>query len=223
MFNFNNKYIYTHVKNDRYFGRLHYYIDCKRSNRYRKTCTRFNRVFAWSFTVPFSLNVIRYFAPSNIEVCRHAGDRKELNSFAQWETGSVFTRRAHGRLEVWNLLATRCSPLWTEFFERDDPIKIPGFRKKYANRGPALNYLKLPRENSMPSDSFPFLSFFSLPYILHAFPFTEIRRGINSLTEPFSSPLVSTDRMVNPIGSWTAEYRFFGREEDFLIVYGDKF
>lgn len=48
---------------------------------------------SWSFTVPFSLNVIRYFAPSNIEVCRHAGDRKELNSFAQWETGSVFTRR----------------------------------------------------------------------------------------------------------------------------------
>lgn len=170
MFNFHGvTNIYIHVKNDRYFGRLHYYIDCKCSNRYRKTCTRFNRVFAWSFTVPFSLNVIRYFAPSNIEVCRHAGDRKELNSFAQWETGSVFTRRAHGRLEVWNLLATRC-PLWTEFFERDDPIKIPGFRKKYANRGPALNYLKLPRENSMPSDSFLFFSSFHFLIFYTRFP-----------------------------------------------------
>lgn len=98
-----------------------------------------------------------------------AGIGKELNSFAQWERDRYLPGAscAHGRLEVWNLLATRCSPLWTEFFERDDPIKISGFGKKYANRGPALNYLKLPRENSMPSNSFLFF-FFSPPYILHA-------------------------------------------------------
>lgn len=106
-----------------------------------------------------------------------AGIGKELNSFAQWERDRYLPGAscAHGRLEVWNLLATRCSPLWTEFFERDDPIKISGFGKKYANRGPALNYLKLPRENSMPSNSF--LSFFFHLLIFYTRPFTEIRRG----------------------------------------------
>lgn len=105
-----------------------------------------------------------------------AGIGKELNSFAQWERDRYLPGAscAHGRLEVWNLLATRCSPLWTEFFERDDPIKISGFGKKYANRGPALNYLKLPRENSMPSNSFLF--FFHL-LIFYTRLFTEIRRG----------------------------------------------
>lgn len=105
-----------------------------------------------------------------------AGIGKELNSFAQWERDRYLPGAscAHGRLEVWNLLATRCSPLWTEFFERDDPIKISGFGKKYANRGPALNYLKLPRENSMPSNSFFF--FFHL-LIFYTRLFTEIRPG----------------------------------------------
>lgn len=111
-----------------------------------------------------------------------AGIGKELNSFAQWERDRYLPGAscAHGRLEVWNLLATRCSPLWTEFFERDDPIKISGFGKKYANRGPALNYLKLPRENSMPSNSFLF--FFSPPYILHASLYG------NSSRNPFRVP-----------------------------------
>lgn len=112
-----------------------------------------------------------------------AGIGKELNSFAQWERDRYLPGAscAHGRLEVWNLLATRCSPLWTEFFERDDPIKISGFGKKYANRGPALNYLKLPRENSMPSNSFLFF-FFSSPYILHASLYG------NSSRNPFRVP-----------------------------------
>lgn len=112
-----------------------------------------------------------------------AGIGKELNSFAQWERDRYLPGAscAHGRLEVWNLLATRCSPLWTEFFERDDPIKISGFGKKYANRGPALNYLKLPRENSMPSNSFLFF-FFSAPYILHASLYG------NSSRNPFRVP-----------------------------------
>lgn len=133
-----------------------------------------------------------------------AGIGKELNSFAQWERDRYLPGAscAHGRLEVWNLLATRCSPLWTEFFERDDPIKISGFGKKYANRGPALNYLKLPRENSMPSNSFLFF-FFQL-LIFYTRPFTEIRRGTLFVSPHF-------------------EYRFFGQDSrDFLIVHGGK-
>lgn len=168
-------------------------------------CTRFNRVLAWSFIVPFSLNVIRYFAPSNIELCRHGGDRERIKLVRTVGTGSVFTRRElrTRRLEVWNLLATRCSPLWTEFFERDDPIKISGFGKKYANRGPALNYLKLPRENSMPSNSFLF--FFSPPYILHASLYGNSSRNL-------FRPLILSIRL-----------RFFGQDSrDFLIVHGGK-
>lgn len=113
-----------------------------------------------------------------------AGIGKELNSFAQWERDRYLPGAscAHGRLEVWNLLATRCSPLWTEFFERDDPIKISGFGKKYANRGPALNYLKLPRENSMPSNSFLFFFFHLL--IFYTRPFNPL----NSSRNPFRVP-----------------------------------
>lgn len=136
-----------------------------------------------------------------------AGIGKELNSFAQWERDRYLPGAscAHGRLEVWNLLATRCSPLWTEFFERDDPIKISGFGKKYANRGPALNYLKLPRENSMPSNSFLFFFFFTSLY----FTRVPLRKFVE---EPFSCPLISSIRL-----------RFFGQDSrDFLIVHGGK-
>lgn len=81
------------VRNDRYFGKLRYYIDRRPSNRCWKMCTRFNRVLAWSFIVHFSLNVIRYFAPSNIELCRHGGDRERIKLVRTVGTGSVFTRR----------------------------------------------------------------------------------------------------------------------------------